>query len=64
MKLMTLALPAARIKSRIDAYLACDAHSELSRMHIVRGPHDIDEARVPVFVAAYLREAFAQRSVG
>ena len=33
-------------------------------MHIVRGPRDIDETRVPIFVAAYLRNAFAQRSVG
>ena len=64
MKLMTLALPAARVKARIDAYLARDPHAEFSRMHIVRGPRDIDEARVPIFVAAYLREAFAQRSVG
>jgi hypothetical protein len=64
MKLMTLALPAARIKARIDAHLACDAHSEFSRMHVVRSPRDIDETRVPIFVAAYLRDAFAQRSVG
>src|SRR5580704_9449747 len=32
MKLMTLALPAARVKARIDAHLASDAHSEFSRM--------------------------------
>ena len=64
MKLMTLAVPAATLKARIDAYLARDPHAELSRMHIVRGPRDIDKSRVPVFVAAYLRNAFAQRSVG
>ena len=64
MKLMTLAVPAARAKARIDAYLARDPHSELSRMHIVRSPRDIDDARVPAFVAAYLRDAFAHRSVG
>ena len=64
MKLMTLAVPAARAKARIDAYLARDPHAEFSRMHVVRGPRDIDETRVPVFVAAYLRDAFAQRSVG
>ena len=64
MKLMTLAVPAARAKARIDAYLARDPHAEFSRMHIVRSPRDIDESRVPVFVAAYLRDAFAQRSVG
>ena len=33
-------------------------------MHIVRSPRDIDKSRVPVFVAAYLRDAFAHRSVG
>jgi 8-oxo-dGTP pyrophosphatase MutT (NUDIX family) len=64
MKLMTLPIPAARAKARIDAYLARDPHAEFSRMHLVRTPRDIDDARVPVFVAAYLREAFAQRSVG
>ena len=63
LKLMTLAVPAVRIKERIDAFLAEDPHAELSRMH-VRSPADIDETRVPIFVAAYLREAFAQSSVG
>ena len=64
MKLMTLAVPAARAKARIDAHLACDPHTEFLRMHIVRSPRDIDESRVPVFVAAYLRDAFDHRSVG
>jgi hypothetical protein len=64
MKLMTLAVPAARAKARIDAFLARDPHAEFSRMHIVRSPRDIDEQRVPLFVAAYLRDAFAHRSVG
>jgi 8-oxo-dGTP pyrophosphatase MutT (NUDIX family) len=64
MKLMTLAAPAAQVKAEIEAYLAQDPHAEFSRMHIVRGPRDIDETRVPIFVAAYLRNAFAQRSVG
>jgi 8-oxo-dGTP pyrophosphatase MutT (NUDIX family) len=64
MKLMTLAAPAATLKARIDAHLARDPHAELSRMHVVRGPRDIDESRVPIFVAAYLRYAFAQRPAG
>jgi hypothetical protein len=64
MKLMTLAVTAARAKARIDAHLGRDPHAEFSRMHIVRSPRDIDESRVPVFVAAYLRDAFAHRSVG
>lgn len=64
MKLMTLAVPAQRAKARIDAYLARDPHAEFTRIHIVRSARDIDEERVPLFVAAYLRAAFAQRSVG
>jgi 8-oxo-dGTP pyrophosphatase MutT (NUDIX family) len=64
MKLMTLPVPATQVKARIEAYLAQDPHAEFSRMHIIRRPRDIDESRVPIFVAAYLRNAFAQRSVG
>ena len=33
-------------------------------MHIVRDPEDIDEARVPIFVADYLRYAFDQGAAG
>ncbi len=33
-------------------------------MHIVQEPGDIDATRVPVFVADYLRNTFAQRSAG
>ncbi len=58
MKLMTLPVAADEAKERIDAFLALDPHSEFSRMHIVRGPDDIDEERTPAFVAAYLRAAF------
>ena len=64
MKLMTLTSPAAQAKARIDAHLAQDLHAEFSRMHIVRGPHDIDEQRMPMFVDAYLRDAFAHGSAG
>jgi hypothetical protein len=64
MKLTTLAGPATQAKAQIDARLAQDPHAEFSRMHIVRGPYDIDEQRVPVSVAAYLRYAFAHGSAG
>jgi NUDIX domain len=64
MKLMTLPHPAACLKAQIEAFLARDPLSEFSRMHIVRGPQDIDEARMPIFVADYLSYAFAQRSPG
>jgi 8-oxo-dGTP pyrophosphatase MutT (NUDIX family) len=59
MKLMTLPVAADEAKSRIEAFLALDPHSEFSRMHVVRGPGDIDEKRTPAFVAAYLRSTFA-----
>lgn len=59
MKLMTLPVPAAEAKARIDAFLARDPHAEFSRMHVVRSPRDIDEARTPVFVAQFLRTALA-----
>ena len=64
MKLMTLPVPAARAKARIEAYLARDPHSEFARVHVVHNPRDIDERLVPVFVASYLRDMFDQRSVG
>ncbi len=60
MKLMTLAIPAASAKERINAYLASDPHAEFSRMHIVRSARDIDKSRVPAFVAEYLRDVLAR----
>ena len=57
-KLTAFDVPAAQAKARIDAHLARDLRSELSRIHVVRGPRDIDEARMPAFVAAFLRSAF------
>ena len=59
MKLMTLSLSADQAKARIDAFLALDPQSELARMHVVRRAGDIDEARTPAFVSAYLRLALA-----
>lgn len=61
MKLMTLPLPAAQAKARIETFLARDPKAEFSRIHVVRGAADIDDARTPDFVAAYLRAAFDQR---
>ena len=63
MKLMTFPLPAIRLKARIEAFLARDPLAEFARMHIVRDPDDIDESKVPSFVADYLRYAFSQKLV-
>ncbi len=60
MKAMTLPLPAEEAKARIDAFLAGDPNSEFARMHIVRGLNDVDRARTPSFVVAYLEAAFAE----
>jgi len=59
MKEMTLPMLAEDVKARIDAFLSRDPHSELSRMHIVRRMSDVDRARTPDFVVAYLEAAFA-----
>ncbi len=58
MKLMTLSIPADEASARIEAFLARDPRSEFRRIHVVRSPADIDEARTPSFVAAYLRSAY------
>jgi 8-oxo-dGTP pyrophosphatase MutT (NUDIX family) len=54
LKPMTLPSSADEAKARIEAFLAREALPELARMHIVRRTSDIDEARVPVFISAYL----------
>ncbi len=58
MKEMALPIGAEEAKARIDAFLARDPQAELSRMHIVRRAGDVDPARTPDFVAAYLEAAF------
>lgn len=64
MKIMRLAEPAEAAKARIEAFLAEDPGAELTAMHIVRDPGDIDEKRSPRFAVEFLRYAFAQRLVG
>ncbi len=59
MKAMILPMPADEAKARIDAFLALDPQAELTRMHIVRRPDDIDRARTPDHVAAYIDAALA-----
>ncbi|GJD51550.1 hypothetical protein OPKNFCMD_4305 [Methylobacterium crusticola] len=59
--LKPVALPddAATVLARVDAHLAAEAEPELAGILTVRGPRDIDPARMPGFVQAYLRAAFA-----
>jgi 8-oxo-dGTP pyrophosphatase MutT (NUDIX family) len=55
MKLMLLSVTADEAKARVEGFLAGDPHAEFSRIHIVRSAGEINEARTPPFVAAYLR---------
>jgi len=57
MKIMRLSTPAEDAKARIEAFLARDDHAELAKIHIARGPGDIDPARAPAFVHDFLRYA-------
>jgi 8-oxo-dGTP pyrophosphatase MutT (NUDIX family) len=61
-KTMTLSLSADQAKARIEAFLARVTLPEFTRIHVVRNASDIDEARMPVFVSAYLRAAFSKGS--
>jgi 8-oxo-dGTP pyrophosphatase MutT (NUDIX family) len=62
MKEIALPIPAEEAKARIDAFLALDPNAELRRMHIIRQPDDVDSARTPDFVAAYIRAKFDGRA--
>jgi hypothetical protein len=61
LKIMRSADNAEDIRRRVDSFLARDADSELSRMHIVRNKADIGAINCPRFVADFLNHAFADR---
>jgi hypothetical protein len=61
LKIMRSADTAENIRRRVDSFLARDADSELSRMHIVRNKADIGAINCPRFVADFLNYAFADR---
>lgn len=52
-------LPAEDLRARIEAFLAEDAEPELARMHIVRGPRDLDDSRIAPETRAYIARCFA-----
>jgi 8-oxo-dGTP pyrophosphatase MutT (NUDIX family) len=54
------ALPAEALAQRIQAWLSRQRQPELAAMHIVRSPGDLDPARMPRFILAFLRERFAR----
>lgn len=50
---------AAALHARMEAYRRGEAAPELAGFTVVRGPDDLDAARMPGFVRAYLARAFA-----
>ena len=54
--------PAAALTARIADHLGREAEPELAGMHVVHGAGDIDAARMPGFVQAYLADAFPPAS--
>ena len=53
------ALPAADLQARFAAFNAVEADPELDALVAVRGPADLDAARMPPFMLHYLAAAFA-----
>ncbi|WP_267428525.1 NUDIX domain-containing protein [Methylobacterium sp. GC_Met_2] len=54
--------PAATIAARIADHLRSEAEPELAALHSVRSAAEIDPARMPGFVRAYLATAFSPRT--
>ncbi|MGE0565626.1 MAG: NUDIX hydrolase [Pseudolabrys sp.] len=50
--------PADRLRARILDNLAGEAQPELSDIHVIRGPDDLND-RMPLFVAAYLQHRWS-----
>jgi hypothetical protein len=59
-----LPLTARQALARADDFLAREKEPELSRLHAVFGPQDIDPERMPDFIGIFLRDAFAAQPCG
>lgn len=58
MRPVTIDLPAQEARALMLARMAASDEDELCDIHIVRGPADLDEARMPPFQVAYLKSVF------
>lgn len=54
------ALDVDALVTRIRAFIAADPAPELGDVHVIRTPADIDAARMPSFMGAWLAAAFAR----
>ena len=59
MRPVAIDCPAEEARALIRANLAREAQPELADIAIVRGPHDIDDSRMPSFMRTFLEHAFA-----
>ena len=60
MKLIEIDADADDAKREIEARIARQRDAELAGMYIARDPRDIDRARMPEFIVAYLEHMFAR----
>ena len=60
MRPVRIDLPAEEARALMLARIAQSGEDELCDIHIIRGPTDLDEARMPPFQVAYLKHVFAQ----
>lgn len=59
MRRVSIAMPADEARALMLERMKHLPEQELADIHIVRGPADIDEVRMPLFQQIYLRHAFA-----
>jgi len=64
MRPVSLPLPADEARTLMLERMRQLPDQELSDIHIVRGPADIDEVRMPIFQQIYLRYAFGAQPPG
>lgn len=61
MKGVAIDAPATEIARELDARITAQMDPELARTRVARDPRDIDPARMPDFVVAYLEHMFARQ---
>ncbi len=61
MKLVEVGAPADEVAGEINRRIAAQTSAELAGVRVVRDARDINPARMPAFVVAYLRHMFAAR---
>ena len=61
MKLVDVAAPAEEVARELNRRIAAQTDPELSGVRVVRERRDLDPARMPAFIVAYLRHMLGAR---